>query len=143
MPRIANYHHVLFALAGLFLVQLPASGSNAEDEHLGEIEYEIACLPCHGMQGKGNGPLARNLTPAPSDLTQITTSNKGIFPFNRVLEVIDGREQVTAHGTRSMPVWGDRYRVHAEPDENRTLVERRARNRIRALAQYVESLQEK
>ena len=39
-------------------------GGNArsdEDDHLGMVEYEIACMPCHGVEGRGDGPLAHSL----------------------------------------------------------------------------------
>ena len=142
MPGPTKCHFGIIALAGLLLVPLHHFDAAAEDEHLGVIEYEIACMSCHGLRGKGDGPLARDLTPLPSDLTRIAKSSGGKFPFKRVVDIIDGRKQVKGHGPRAMPVWGDRYRVYVEPGESRTVVERRARNRIRALAQYVESLQE-
>ena len=30
-------------------------------EHLGFVEFEIACTPCHGVEGRGDGPLASSL----------------------------------------------------------------------------------
>lgn len=45
----------------------------------------------------------------PADLTVLTKKNNGVFPFNSVYEVIDGRQLVIAHGTRDMPIWGDRF----------------------------------
>ena len=134
---------VVPALTGLFLMFLFGTYVIADDEHLGAIEYEIACMTCHGINGKGNGPQAPNLTVAPSDLTQIAMSNGGKFPIERVIAVIDGRKHVAAHGQRAMPVWGERYRVYVEPSESRTSVDRRARKRINALARYVERLQAK
>ena len=136
-------HYKSTLLIGLIFAVLSASVVSAEDEHLGLIEYEIACLPCHGISGQGNGPQARQLSTKPSDLTMITKTFGGIFPFKRIAAIIDGRTLVTAHGQREMPVWGDRYRLFVEPGESRALVERRAQRRIRALTQYVEDLQVK
>ena len=130
-------------LTGLLLLLFFGTCVVADDEHLGAIEYEIACMTCHGIDGKGNGPQAPVLTAAPSDLTRIAISNGGKFPIERVMAIIDGRKHVAAHGQRTMPVWGDRYRVYVEPGESRTSVDRRARNRINALARYVERLQAK
>ena len=98
----------------LVSILLLASGNalaQTDDEHLGLTEYELACMPCHGMDGQGNGPMANQLKIRPSDLTQIAKSNGGIFPTARVFEIIDGRAAVAAHGIRDMPVWGDRRAV--------------------------------
>jgi high-affinity iron transporter len=35
----------------------------------GERIYEQQCAQCHGMRGRGDGPLARGLTPPPANLT--------------------------------------------------------------------------
>ena len=115
----------------------------ADDEHLGIIEYEIACMPCHGVEGRGDGPRAKTLRAPPADLTQITKSNHGKFPLNKVAEMIDGRAMVAAHGSREMPVWGDRYRNAAEAGESPTKVEQRARAQINALVRYLEIIQER
>lgn len=134
---------VTCALAGLLILSHAAAEATAEDEHQGVIEYEIACMPCHGLHGYGDGRQAGSLNVQPSDLTRIARSNGGKFPFDRVMAIIDGREQVAAHGRRAMPVWGNRYRVFVEPGESRTVVERRAKRRIHALTRYVRSLQVK
>ena len=42
----------------------------------------------------------------PADLTALTQKNGGVFPEGKVSEFIDGTRDVTAHGPRSMPVWG-------------------------------------
>ena len=117
--------------------------ARAEDEHLGITEYEIAYLPCHGLDGRGGGPLARNLQVHPADLTQIAKGNGGIFPAGKVVKIIDGRAAVAGHLTRVMPVWGDRYRKVTEPRESNATVDLRARKQIDALVQYLQSIQEK
>jgi hypothetical protein len=43
---------------------------------------------------------------APGDLTRITKSNGGEFPFAKVTEIIKAHAIVAAHGQRAMPVWG-------------------------------------
>jgi hypothetical protein len=119
-----------------------STDANADDDHLGIVEFEIACMPCHGVEGRGDGPVARSLKVAPADLTRIAKSNQGKFPSRRVAEIIDGRATVAAHGARDMPVWGDRYRVAAEGGENPREVEQRARAQINALVRYLEAIQE-
>jgi hypothetical protein len=42
-------------------------------------------------------------------LTAIPKRNAGVFPFNRVFETADGRQDIGAHGVRDMPIWGFRY----------------------------------
>ena len=116
--------------------------AQSDDEHLGLTEYELACMPCHGIDGHGDGPLAKKLTTPPSDLTQIAKSNGGTFPTLRIGEIIDGRAEVADHGAREMPVWGDRYRLTRLPNETRRDAERRTRKRIDALVRYVMRLQQ-
>ena len=143
MIENAGSRIVARVLAGLLILSHVTATAAAEDEHQGVIEYEIACMPCHGLHGKGDGRQASGFNAQPSDLTRIAKSNGGKFPFDRVMAIIDGRELVAAHGQRAMPVWGNRYRVYVEPGETRTVVERRAKRRIRALTRYVQTLQVK
>ncbi|UCF67255.1 MAG: c-type cytochrome [Acidobacteriota bacterium] len=72
----------------------------------GRLIYQIHCMGCHGEAGTGNGPMAELLNVQPSDLTQLTRNNKGIFPFDRLYRTIDGRQPVRGHGQRRMPIWG-------------------------------------
>jgi mono/diheme cytochrome c family protein len=109
---------------------------------LGITEYELACMACHGVDGRGDGPLAKTLKARPADLTQISKANGGRFPSRKVGEMIDGRAAVAAHGSREMPVWGDRYRAAGSGDSPK-MVEQRARAQIGALVRYLETLQEK
>ena len=113
----------------------------AESYHRGIVEYEVACMACHGIDGRGDGPLAKTLKVPPADLTRIKRSNGGEFPSRRIAEIIDGRAIVATHGERDMPVWGDRYRVSI-PGENPAMVERRVRAQIDALIGYLKSIQE-
>jgi hypothetical protein len=107
-------------------------------------EFLNSCASCHGEDGKGAGFLTKVFRGVdPGDLTQLATQNGGVFPLERVFAVIDGRQEVAAHGPRKMPVWGERYMNAAMsergPDE---INELRVRNRIYALAHYLQSIQE-
>lgn len=87
---------------------IPAIGL-AQDEVVlknGQQEYQAYCATCHGIQGKGDGPMSTILTVVPADLTQIRKKNNGEFPFWRVYKIIDGRDMVRGHGARGMPVRG-------------------------------------
>ena len=56
----------------------------------GKLEYESNCANCHGVKGKGDGPVSNLLSKKPTDLTTLAKTNGGVFPINRVYEVIDG-----------------------------------------------------
>ena len=76
-----------------------ASVREAEAEDIGKREYVNRCAVCHGDGGKGDGPLSAVLKIPVSDLTKIQKNNAGVFPFDRLYRVIDGREAEsrTAH----------------------------------------------
>ena len=60
----------------------------------------------------------------PPNLTVLAKKNKGVLPFSAVYEIIDGRKTVMAHGTRDMPIWGDRY----VPEPSKALIPRPSEN---------------
>lgn len=107
----------------------------------GEAEYLNSCAVCHGIEGKGDGPLGDVLMKRPADLTRLTSKNGGQFPYRRVFAVIDGRYLVPGHGEREMPVWGRQFlRSDAElygPKGGEIVTT----ERIHELAGYVQSLQ--
>jgi hypothetical protein len=46
----------------------------------------------------------------PADLTVLAKNNNRVFPYDRVYQLIDGRNStVASHGTREMPIWGYRF----------------------------------
>ena len=108
---------------------------------VGKLEYESNCASCHGTSGKGDGVIKPYLSKNPSDITTLAKKNGGVFPINRVYEVIDGRQDVKPHGTRDMPVWGRDYVAKATDD----LVdsEMYVRHKILALIDYIYRLQVK
>jgi hypothetical protein len=79
------------------------------------------------------------------DLTTLSKNNGGVFPISRVYNVIDGREEVKAHGTREMPIWGSQLTVKAAPayDDYRYEPEAFVRARILAVIDYLYRLQAK
>src|SRR5450759_3629593 len=72
--------------------------------------FDTYCAVCHGKEGKGNGPAAASLTKVPADLTRITARNGGTFPEVKIRRYIEGLDEVPAHGTRDMPMWGDLFK---------------------------------
>lgn len=76
----------------------------AQDLANGEATYQRYCAVCHGIDATGNGPMSPAMVLQPPDLTDL--SKEGIFPRNRVIARIDGRDPLVSHGS-PMPVYGD------------------------------------
>ncbi|MEN9888046.1 MAG: hypothetical protein RL559_83 [Pseudomonadota bacterium] len=111
----------------------------------GKTEYLHQCASCHGAAATGEGPLRPFLVKPPSDLTTLAQRHGGTFPQQQVRETIDGRglQAPGPHGTREMPVWGQRFRQEAQQTPaGRYQPERRARQRVDALVDYLRSVQE-
>lgn len=98
----------VFDLSVLSLaVALSASAALADgDAATGEALYDRYCAACHGAEATGHGPMRAVLTVQPSDLTALSAGNDGVFPMERVVKRIDGRDPLVAHGSQ-MPVYGD------------------------------------
>lgn len=67
--------------------------------------YRNHCATCHGIEATGKGPMAGVLVIKPTDLTQLQAGNDGVFPIERVVRRIDGRDPLVSHGS-PMPVYG-------------------------------------
>ncbi|MDA8257357.1 MAG: c-type cytochrome [Betaproteobacteria bacterium] len=115
---------------------------------LGKREYQNNCVLCHGDDGKGNGSLVELLKKKPADLTSLSKKNGGVFPFDRVYAMIDGREMVVGHGDREMPAWGNRYNADVTKAAEYYVdvpydMEMYVRSRILALIDYLHRIQTK
>lgn len=130
-------------MVSLFILSHGSLALAADKSDLGREEYRSHCQNCHGDVGDGNGPYSQFLKRKASDLTRLSKGNEGVFPFSRVYEVIDGREGVSSHGDREMPIWGNAYRVMGGahffdvPYNPEAFV----RSRIFALIEYISRLQ--
>ena len=78
---------------------------------IGKNEFREKCALCHGQDARGTSGISDLLKKAPADLTLLAKKNGGVFPYERVYEVIDGREWIRAHGERDMPLWGNLYKT--------------------------------
>jgi cytochrome c553 len=120
------------ALCWLSLVLLVGCGGRQQNPAGGAL-YLRSCASCHGPTGHGDGPAAGALSPRPADLTRSTLSRADL------IERIDGRRALAAHGTSAMPVWGEVF-------DEQLVAEPKAREivglRVRALAEHVHSLRE-
>ena len=127
---------------GLGLIAaLAALGATAQEEQQlprGEALYRQYCGACHGIAADGNGPIAVILDPKPADLRAIAARRKGVFPDAEIVRIIDGRDPIVAHGTREMPVWGERFRDEAGLGPT---TEARTRGRISLIVQYLKTIQ--
>lgn len=133
------------ALATLFAMTATAASAappNVRIKDFGKTEFESNCASCHGMDGKGSGPVTPWLTKSPPDLTTLARNNGGILPMDRLYQSISG-EGKTVHGTREMPVWGQTFRTMAAeqymdyPYDPEPIV----RARILSLLEYINRIQ--
>ena len=138
----------IFKLIGASAMIIAATGVTtavaADKVDLGKREYDSNCIACHGKDLKG-GAYVDFLKVTPPDLTLLSKKNGGVFPLERVYAVIDGRQEVKAHGPRDMPIWGRDYQIKAGEhyvDMNYD-PEAFVRGRIFALIDYLNRMQAK
>lgn len=105
----------------------------------GKLEFGRNCAICHGIDGKGHGPITPMLKKIPADLTQLAKKSGGEFPFWSTYQFIDGREEVKEKGPRAMPIWGAEF--HKEAGSDSPEVETLVRERILRLVYYLQSIQ--
>lgn len=131
----------LVLAATLIGAQSPKAGGSEDVKLIPSIQgpalYKAYCASCHGVDAKGNGPMAESLKVRPSDLTRISARSAGTFPLMQIERIIQGEGQFQkGHGPREMPVWGPIF-SRVEDDRDIGLV------RIDNLARYLRDLQTK
>lgn len=138
----------------LLVVGLAGFAAAAHAEDIGKAEFQASCASCHGIDARGKGPVSDLLKVPPPDLTTLAKNNNGVFPTKAVYDVIEGSKAVGAHGTREMPIWGERfnpivalphdvdpsYWKMAGPDKSPEVV---VRTRILAVIDYLNRIQQK
>jgi mono/diheme cytochrome c family protein len=118
--------------------QEAAARPDASAAAVGADLFRNYCASCHGTEGRGDGPLAEHLRTQPTDLTGISTRHDGEFPFDDVVESIDGGRAIGSHGSADMPAWGDALsKSRNQPDQAEV------QRRIDALAHFVWSIQKR
>ena len=74
-PNLGTRLATLLTLAALAVLLVPAMAS-AGDAAAGKPVFQANCSTCHGMTGKGDGPVGAALTPPPRDFA------KGDFKYD-------------------------------------------------------------
>jgi mono/diheme cytochrome c family protein len=115
-------------------VIVPVERVNPTD---GKLMYTGYCAPCHGTDGRGNGPVAGALKAQPTDLTTLAKAHNGKYPDSHVVSVLQFGSTLPSHGSAQMPVWGPLLgkmdNVHTQDTQLR----------IANLSHYLHSLQVK
>ena len=115
--------------------------SREQIEHLiysvrGPELFRAHCAPCHGLDAKGDGPMAPALKSKPADLTVLAKGNRGQFPSERVRKTILGDPVPSSHGSREMPIWGP---IFHQIEWDQDFGELRVQN----LVKYLQTIQQK
>ena len=127
--------HCLLLFAGTFAYAQTSSPRKLITSMEGKDLYAAYCASCHGLSGKGDGPVAPALKAPMADLRTIAKRNNGAVPKEELEKMILGeRGSRAAHGSEDMPVWGPVFRK-VENDRDLGLV------RVRHLVNYIIKLQ--
>ncbi|WP_296423936.1 cytochrome c [Yoonia sp.] len=134
------------AFIAAMTVMASATAAQSQGMSFGEFEYQNSCVACHGASGKGDGPVTDFLSGAvPPDLTVLQQNNGGVFPVAAVYDIIVGTDTASAHGTRDMPIWGNRFRQRVTESDDGNFsplaTERYVNARVLALTEYLASIQ--
>lgn len=125
---------MITAMVGLLAIL--GTGTSAVGQSTGKHDFEQLCAPCHGIDGTGK---VRDLVEAnPPDLTDLSLSNNGKFPFDKVYRIVDGRQMLNSHKRFAMPFWGI-YLQKQGTHESEAAV----KQRITEIVRYVEIIQKK
>ncbi|HYW02564.1 MAG TPA: c-type cytochrome [Gammaproteobacteria bacterium] len=140
----ANQHLAGVLAAGtaaLLLLAAGAAGAADRAVQAGEQIFMDNCAVCHGKDARGDGPMADELKTRPADLTVLAKKNGGTFPTQEVYRVIDGSAAndslARVHGPQEMPVWGTVFSKRMAGSSQA------AKNRIKSVERYLQSIQEK
>lgn len=120
------------AYAATDKVVVPAPRTEATN---GKQMYGSYCASCHGVDGKGTGPVAKALKTQPADLTALAKTNGGKFPAAHIVSVLQFGAAISAHGAVEMPAWGP-----VLGSMNQTTPQERAL-RISNLSRFLQSIQ--
>jgi mono/diheme cytochrome c family protein len=136
MPNVLS-RSVVLALALIATGGARVRGQDRVDVgEAGSSIFRTYCAACHGVDAKGDGPLADGLRTRPPDLTLLAKRNGGNYPDEKVHRIIDGRKPVKGHGGADMPIWGDAFRSSHEGYS-----EEKVKERIGLVVEYLKTIQ--
>lgn len=138
--KIKTKNAILSVLIGSLCSHVSAEVIN-EAVEAGKNEYARSCELCHGATGKGDGPYASRLVTKPADLTILAKNNNGQIPITSIYRMIDGSDDLLAHGNRRMPIWGYRYQSESITELGYDNAQTFVRGRIFELLIYLDTLQ--
>jgi mono/diheme cytochrome c family protein len=130
--RLAN---LVAYVESLQLTAEQAAPARTTEPMSGAQLFRTYCASCHGENGRGAGPISAQLRNAVPNLTTFSARNGGMFPAERVRQMIEGRGPA-AHGDRSMPVWGDVFRRQEVAGDTAAM-------RIESIVTFLESIQQR
>ncbi len=135
-------NRIRYLVCGAILATVVAPLSIAAAQ-TGKQDYETYCADCHGADGKGNGPAnqAIAMSTTPPDITLLAARHGGKFPFDEVVDIVDGRKAIPSHARLEMPFFAVKLQNPGEGFNPAS--DAAVKKRIDAIVTYVESLQTK
>ncbi len=91
--------------------QIQAESNQTEAVQRGQAHYLFFCGNCHGVDGKGDGPLAVHLKIAPTDLTLLQATDSATSLAERVMKALDGRHAIGETEAHRMPIFSESLEV--------------------------------
>ena len=128
---------VSIALLAMFSLALTASAQE-NDASRGRQLFLQYCASCHGLNGAGDGPVAKALTKRPANLRLLSEKYGSPLGVSALAEIIDGRKAVRAHGTHEMPVWGERLYATSQGNQGETGIS----DTLRQIIVYLNTIQD-
>jgi mono/diheme cytochrome c family protein len=133
-----NARLTIVACAVVLGLGMVRSMSWAAESDQGRAYFLKYCGSCHGVDGKGDGPVSRSLKVKPADLTQLRKRNNGVFPLEKVMASIEGKTRISAHGESKMPVWGEIFEKQASGQKDPAEA---SAAKVKVIADYLSTIQ--
>lgn len=154
MSTSSNYPLLYFASVALCFVLVGYTGTTFAQNNTdltvtpsgkvvsGGDEYRRFCAQCHGLSGKGDGPVASELKTPPGDLTLLSKNNNGTFPYQQVYDTISGKNVIKSHGTREMPSYSLELALPRHPGGTVRRSQYQVDQEIKRITDYIRSIQQ-
>lgn len=132
----------ILPLLFLAVISAPAQMKEQREAPIRPVDgasiFRSYCAACHGLDGRGNGPVSASLKKSAADLTKLSQRNGGTFPGIHVRNTITfgADELLPSHGSQAMPIWGNTFH-QIEFDQDLGNV------RLENITNYLESIQKK